>query len=275
MTRLQRRFDTLRERGRKALIPYITAGDPTPVATPELMASLVEAGADVVELGAPFSDPQADGPIIQDACQRALTHGVTLDDVLSMVAAFRRDDAATPVVLMGYLNPIEQMGPEQFARRGAEAGVDGVLVVDAPPEESEGLVDALMQQGIDPIYLIAPTTADERMARICRIARGFVYYVSLKGVTGAGNLPVEEVVGKVDAIRGYTDLPVGVGFGIRDAESAARIGAVADAVVVGSAVVTRVAEHGNDLDAAKTAVRELVGSMRTALDAPATEESAR
>ncbi len=275
MTRLQRRFDTLRERGRKALIPYITAGDPSPAVTPELMTTLVDAGADVVELGVPFSDPQADGPVIQDACQRALAHGVTLDDVLSMVTAFRRDDAVTPVVLMGYLNPIEQMGPEQFARRVAEAGVDGVLVVDAPPEESEGLVDALTQQGIDPIYLIAPTTADERMARICRIARGFVYYVSLKGVTGAGNLPVDEVARKVEAIRRCTELPVGVGFGIRDAESAARIAAVADAVVAGSAVVTRIAEHGDDVDAAKTAVRELVGSMRTALDAPVTEESAR
>ena len=266
MSRIGDRFESLRAAGRKALIPYVTAGDPDPGATAGLMHLLVESGADLVELGVPFSDPQADGPVIQDACQRALAHHVTLGDVLGMVAEFRRRDADTPVVLMGYLNPIEQMGAETFARRAGEAGADGVLVVDDPPEEGEELVRALTQEGVDPIFLVAPTTADDRMERICTTARGFVYYVSLKGVTGAANLPVEEVRTKLEGIRRHTQLPVGVGFGIRDAESAARIGAFADAVVVGSAVVSRVAEHGDDPEGLRRSVGELVGSIRTALD---------
>lgn len=269
MSRIAGRFEALRERRRKALIPYVTAGDPEPGVTVDLMHTLVNAGADVVELGVPFSDPQADGPVIQDACQRALAHHVTLADVLSMVSRFRESDDETPVVLMGYLNPIEQMGPQTFARRAAEAGVDGVLVVDDPPEESEELVRSLAEQGIDAIFLIAPTTAGERMERICRTARGFVYYVSLKGVTGAGNLPLDEVEHKLRDIRTHTRLPVGVGFGIRDAESAARIGAFADAVVVGSAVVSRVAKHQNDPEALRASVAEFVGSLRTAIDAAA------
>ena len=269
MSRIGDRFEALRASGRKALIPYITAGDPDPATTVELMETLVSAGADIVELGVPFSDPQADGPVIQDACQRALAHHVTLERVLDLVAEFRARDADTPVVLMGYLNPIEQMGGECFARRAAEVGVDGVLVVDDPPEESSELVRALAERGIDPIFLVAPTTSDERMQRICATARGFVYYVSLKGVTGAGNLPVDEVGAKLDAIRSHTALPVGVGFGIRDADSAARIGAVADAVVVGSAIVSRVAEHKDDPAGLQETIGSFVGSMRSALDAAA------
>jgi len=266
MSRIQQRFDALRQQGRTALIPYITAGDPDPEISAVLMRTLVDAGADLIELGVPFSDPQADGPVIQDACQRALLRGVTLTDVLGIVERFRQDNATTPVVLMGYLNPIEQMGAEAFAQRAARAGVDGVIVVDAPPEESDDLMEALTGQGIDPIFLVAPTTADDRMERIARAARGFVYYVSLKGVTGAANLPVDEVASKLQAIRRVTELPIGVGFGIRDAESAARVGQVADAVVVGSAVVARIADHTDDTGAMTGAVHELVASMRTALD---------
>ncbi len=266
MSRIGEQFTRLRAQGRTALIPYVTAGDPNPDVSVTLLHNLVAAGADLVELGVPFSDPQADGPVIQDACQRALAHGVTLEHVLGMVSTFRRDDAATPVVLMGYLNPIEQMGAQRFAQQAAAAGVDGVIIVDAPPEESDGLIEALVGEGIDPIYLVAPTTADDRMQHIAQTARGFLYYVSLKGVTGAGNLPIDEVARKIGALRGHTDLPIGVGFGIRDAESAARVGRVADAVVVGSAVVGRIAEHADDAQAMTDAVRELVGSMRSALD---------
>lgn len=266
MSRIETRFRELRGRGRKALIPYITAGDPDPGQTVGLLHGLVEAGADVLELGVPFSDPQADGPVIQDACQRALAHHVRLRDVLDMVAEFRSTDSTTPIVLMGYLNPIEAMGAEAFATRAAEVGVDGVLVVDEPPEEGADLIHALIERGIDPIFLVAPTTADDRMERICTTARGFVYYVSLKGVTGAAAMPVGEVEAKVAAIRGHTDLPIGVGFGIRDAESAARLGAFADAVVVGSAIVSRIADNRHDADAMRASVGELVGSMRAALD---------
>jgi len=266
MSRIEARFNELRGSGRKALIPYITAGDPHPDQTVGLLHGLVEAGADVLELGVPFSDPQADGPVIQDACQRALEHHVRLRDVLDMVAEFRATDSTTPVVLMGYLNPIEAMGAEAFATRAAEVGVDGVLVVDERPEEGADLIRALTERDIDPIFLVAPTTADDRMERICTTARGFVYYVSLKGVTGAATMPVHEVEAKVAAIRGHTDLPVGVGFGIRDAESAARLGAFADAVVVGSAIVSRIAENRHDPDAMRASVGELVGSMRQELD---------
>lgn len=266
MSRIAGRFEQLRAAGRKALIPYIVAGDPEPGATVGLMHQLVASGADVVELGVPFSDPQADGPVIQDACQRALAHGVTLMDVLAMVAEFRRDDADTPVVLMGYLNPVEAMGAEQFAEQAAAAGVDGALVVDCPPEEGEDLVRVLCDRGVDPIFLLAPTTSEERMARICASARGFVYYVSLKGTTGIGHLAFDEIETRLARIREQTSLPIGVGFGIRDAESASRIGAFADAVIVGSAVVTRIAEQGDDAEAARRAVGDLVGTLRAALD---------
>lgn len=266
MSRIEGRFRDLRAADRTALIPYITAGDPEPGASVDLMHSLVSAGADILELGVPFSDPQADGPVIQNACERALAHHVTLGDVLTMVARFRERDHDTPVILMGYMNPIESMGTAEFARRAGESGVDGVLVVDAPPEEGEELVQALTGYDIDPIFLLSPTTSEERMDRICRSARGFVYYVSLKGVTGVADIAVDEVKSRLDMIRAHTQLPIGVGFGIRDADSAARIGVFADAVVVGSAVVSRVAEYRDDPAAARTAVSELVGGMREALD---------
>jgi len=266
MSRIEARFRALREAGRSALIPYVTAGDPEPGETVAMMHTLVRSGADILELGVPFSDPQADGPVIQNACERALRHGVTLEDVIAMVRDFRGQDAETPVILMGYMNPVETMGAEEFARRAADAGVDGVLVVDLPPEEGRELSQALAALELDPIYLVAPTTSDERMERICRDARGFVYYVSLKGVTGAASIAVDEVESKLTTIRAHTQLPVGVGFGIRDAEAAARIGAFADAVVVGSAVVSRVAEHLDDAEAARNAVSELLSGMRSAMD---------
>lgn len=269
MNRLESRFSELRGKRRKALIPYITAGDPAPDATVDLMHALVDAGADVVELGVPFSDPQADGPVIQQACQRALEHHVSLADVLSMVHQFRERDTETPVVLMGYCNPIEIFGIEAFAEAAAEAGVDGVLMVDSPPEESGEVIEALTKRGLDPIYLIAPTTDEDRMERICHSARGFVYYVSLKGVTGAATLAADEVRERLERIRTHTSLPVGVGFGIRDAQSAGEIGQFADAVVVGSAIVSRIEANVDDREAMTREVSDLVRSMRDALDARA------
>jgi tryptophan synthase alpha chain len=265
VSRIAARFQALRAAGRKALIPYVTAGDPNPENTVPLMHAMVEAGADIIELGVPFSDPMADGPVIQQACERALRHHVSLRRVIGMVKTFRERDGETPVVLMGYLNPVEIMGYGAFAEAAAQAGVDGVLTVDLPPEEGRDLVEALRSHGIDPIYLLAPTSHETRIARICAAASGFVYYVSLKGVTGAATLDVDAVAGKLAAIRAHTDLPVGVGFGIRDAESAARVAAVADAVVVGSALVTRIAEHENDPEAGRRAVSDLLAEMRAAM----------
>ncbi len=266
MSRIEQCFGARRAEGRKALIPYITGGDPAPDATVAMMHGLVESGADLIEVGMPFSDPMADGPVIQAACERALVHGTSVRDVLAMVNEFRQQDTTTPVVLMGYLNPIEQIGYETFCREAAGAGVDGVLCVDLPPEESHDLVTALLAENLDPIWLIAPTTRRERIEAICRVARGYVYYVSLKGVTGADSLDVDDVARHVEEIRGVTELPVGVGFGIRDAETAARVGAVADATVVGSAIVKLIAEHADDPAAARSAVGELVSGMRRALD---------
>lgn len=267
MSRIAQRFADLKAQGRKALIPFVTAGDPNPNVTVPLMHAMVEAGADLLELGVPFSDPMAEGPTIQKACERALVHGTSLRDVLAMVKEFRQQDSDTPVVLMGYMNPVEIMGYEAFATAAAEAGVDGLLTVDMPPEEAGHLVDALAKAQIDPIFLLAPTSVDERIAHICAAARGFVYYVSLKGVTGAANLDVAAVALKAEQIRKHTDLPIGVGFGIRDAETAARVAAVADAVVVGSAVVNRVADNAETPDKINEAVCSLLRDMRTAMDA--------
>lgn len=267
MSRIQSCFSHLRTEGRKALVPFITAGDPEPTATVEMMHALVRGGADILELGVPFSDPMADGPVIQRASERALAHGVRLRDVLAMVKEFRSRDTETPVVLMGYLNPVEVMGYGNFARAAADGGVDGVLTVDLPPEEAEGLAGALGAAGIDPVFLLAPTTSDERIERVCRMARGFIYYVSLKGVTGSHKLDVGSVAEKLAQIRRHTDLPVGVGFGIRDAESAARVAGVSDAVIVGSALVARLeagrSEGGQLAREAEAFVREL----RQAMDA--------
>jgi tryptophan synthase alpha chain len=267
VSRLQAKFDQARRNGRKLLIPYITAGDPRPEATVPLMHALVEAGADVIELGVPFSDPMADGPVIQAACERALAQGVSLRMILDMVKAFREQDTQTPVVLMGYLNPVEAMGYDSFAGAARTAGVDGVLIVDLMPEESGVLLPMLRQQGLDSIYLVAPTTTELRMDEITRQASGYLYYVSLKGVTGADRLDVGNVSERVQALRRHTRLPIAVGFGIRDAESAAKVGALADAVVVGSALVSQIGRLGQDETAMFREVGQTVAGMRRALDA--------
>ncbi len=264
MNRIDACFINLREKKRKALIPYMTAGDPNPQVTVPMMHAMVKAGADIIELGVPFSDPMADGPVIQRASERALQHKVSLHQVLSLVADFRKTDNKTPVVLMGYLNPVEAMGYTKFAAAAAQAGVDGVLTVDMPPEESEEFVSELQKRNVAPIYLIAPTTPSDRVAAICAQARGFVYYVSLKGVTGAANLNVAEVTEKLQQIRSKTTLPVGVGFGIRDAKSAAAVAKIADAVVVGSSIVRKIEESG--AEKAVSAVQALLQDMRAAMD---------
>lgn len=227
-------------KGRPALIPYVTAGDPSPTVTVPVMHALVAAGADILELGVPFSDPMADGPVIQRASERALALGVGLRHVLAMVREFRQTDTTTPVVLMGYANPIERMGQATFAAAAQEVGVDGVLVVDYPPEETVEFAALLAQHHIDPIFLLAPTSTTERIQAIASIAKGYVYYVSLKGVTGAGNIDVQEVSERITTIRKHVLVPVGVGFGIRDAASAAALGAVADAVVIGSKLIQEI-----------------------------------
>ncbi len=267
MSRIEKRFEALRAAGRKALVPYITAGDPAPEHTVPLMQALVAAGADLLELGVPFSDPMADGPVIQQACERALRHHTSLDDVLDMVRKFREQDDETPIVLMGYLNPIEVMGYREFARRAAEAGVDGALTVDMPPEEADDLVAELRAEGIDPIFLLAPTTTPERMDAIAEHGSGFLYYVSFKGVTGANRLDVAAVAEKLAEIRRHTDLPLGVGFGIRDPESAAAVAGVADAVVVGSALVKLIAEHEQEPETMIRVVSDTLRVMREAMDA--------
>ncbi|HWK72162.1 MAG TPA: tryptophan synthase subunit alpha [Burkholderiaceae bacterium] len=226
-----------RMNGRTALVPYITAGDPSRAATPELMHALVQAGADVIELGVPFSDPMADGPVIQRAAERAISRGVGLPQVLEIVAEFRQRDQATPVVLMGYANPIERMGQAAFVERAGQAGVDGVLVVDYPPEEIVDFAARLGQARIDPIFLLAPTSTEERIKKVAQVARGYVYYVSLKGVTGAGHIDTADVAERLARIRRHVSVPVGVGFGIRDADSAKRLAGCADAVVIGSKLI--------------------------------------
>lgn len=268
MSRITATFDKLREQDKTALIPFVTAGDPQRDVTVPLMHTLVENGADIIELGVPFSDPMADGPVIQRASERALVNHTSLHDVLDMVREFRRRDSHTPVVLMGYLNPIEIMGYAEFAQAAADAGVDGVLTVDIPPEEGSEILAALRAQEIDPIYLLAPTSTAERIRRITASASGFVYYVSLKGVTGASNLDVEAVSRKLAEIRACTDMPVGVGFGIKDADTARAMGRIADAVVVGSALVSRVEEHAGDTPRILASVGELLSTMRQALDTP-------
>ncbi|MET0012867.1 MAG: tryptophan synthase subunit alpha [Sedimenticola sp.] len=266
MSRIRGRFEQLKAQGRTALVPYVTAGDPNPEVTVPLMHAMVEAGADIIELGVPFSDPMADGPVIQRASERALEHKVSLRDVLEMVRSFRQKDADTPVILMGYLNPIEIMGYATFAEAAADAGVDGVLTVDIPPEESAELLEALRPRELDPIFLLAPTSTDERIKRICDAASGFVYYVSVKGITGAANLAVDEVAAKVAKIRSVTDLPVGVGFGIKNPETAQSVSRIADAVIVGSALVSRVEALAERPDEIAPALAELLSGMREAMD---------
>jgi tryptophan synthase alpha chain len=266
MSRIGERFSQLKAAGRKALIPFITAGDPMPEITVDLMHDLVSAGADIIELGVPFSDPMADGPVIQRASERALEYHVSLSDVLKMVERFRERDNDTPIVLMGYLNPIESMGYETFAAEASEAGVDGVIVVDLPPEEGVELLQLLRARGLDQIYLLAPTSTPDRIRRICDAASGFVYYVSVKGVTGSSHLDLAGVEKKLREIRAGSDLPVGVGFGIKDAQTAAAISLVADAVVVGSALVSRVEALAEQPERIGAALREVISSMRLAMD---------
>jgi tryptophan synthase alpha chain len=267
MSRISNRFVDLKAAGRKALIPFVTAGDPHPDITVPLMHALVRGGADILELGVPFSDPMADGPVIQRASERALKHHVSLRDVISMVARFREQDATTPVVLMGYLNPIEVMGYAEFAETAAAAGVDGALTVDLPPEEGHEFVQTLRARELDPIFLLAPTTSDARVATICAAASGFVYYVSVKGITGAGHLDTGAVAERLDAIRKVTRLPLGAGFGIKDGATAARMARVADAVIVGSALVGRIEANRDDPERLLADAEAFVAELRQAIDA--------
>ena len=237
MSRIAEVFSRLKAARRPALIPFVTAGDPAPAQTVGVMHGLVAGGADVIELGVPFSDPMADGPVIQRSSERALKHGVSLRDVLAYVTEFRKKDSTTPVVLMGYANPIERMGEEAFVEAAKKAGVDGVLIVDYPPEEALEWVKLLEGTGIDPIFLLSPTSTDARIELTAKVAKGYIYYVSLKGVTGASNIDTSDVERMIARIRAHTQVPVGVGFGIRDGATARRVGQVADAVVIGSRIV--------------------------------------
>ena len=264
MSRIAKVFDALKAEGRKALIPYVTAGDPYPDATVELMLAMAHAGADVIELGVPFSDPMADGPVIQRAAERALAKGIGMAQVLAFVRGFRAKNDATPVVLMGYANPIERYGVERFVADAKAAGVDGVLVVDYPPEECEAFAATLRSNGLDPIFLLAPTSTEQRMKDVGRVASGYVYYVSLKGVTGAGHLDTDAVAQMVPRIKAHVALPVGVGFGIRDAQSACAVGAVSDAVVIGSAIVQLLETQSRDNVA--SAGGRFIADIRKALD---------
>jgi tryptophan synthase alpha chain len=263
MSRIAATFTKLAQQKRKALIPYITAGFPYADITPELMHAMVAAGSDVIELGVPFSDPMADGPVIQRSSERALKHGVSLRHVLAMVAEFRKAGGETPVVLMGYANPIERMGLVSFVRDAQAAGVDGVLIVDYPPEESGDWLEALKSSAIDPIFLLSPTSSDERIDRVARAAKGYIYYVSLKGVTGAANIDTRDVEAMIARIRKHTKIPVGVGFGIRDGPTAQRVARIADAVVIGSRIVQELADAKDPVARAG----EVMAEFRRAMDA--------
>lgn len=267
MNRIVSRFAELRAAKRSALIPYITAGDPQPNATVDLMHLLVSKGADLIEIGVPFSDPMADGPVIQRATERALAHNVSMHDVFRMVREFRTKDASTPVILMGYLNPVEIMGYAAFAGEAAAAGVDGVLTVDLPPEEAEDYARILEEAGLERVFLVSPTTPNRRLQAVARLGSGFVYYVSLKGVTGANSLDTADVAQHIAELRRFISIPLGVGFGIRDAHTAGLVAEVADAVVVGSVIVHLLEQHQHDLPAMHHAVGALVAEMRAAIDA--------
>ena len=264
MSRIKSAFERLHGEGRKALIPFITAGDPDAALTVPLMHTLVEAGADIIELGVPFSDPMADGPTIQRASERALARGMKLRKVLELVVEFRKVDATTPVVLMGYANPVEAMGLEKFAAAASNAGVDGVLIVDYPPEEAAAFGAAMKAHGMDPIFLLAPTSTAARIAQVAEVASGYVYYVSLAGVTGSGALNVDAVAERLPQIRQQTGLPVGVGFGIRDAATASRIAGIADAVVVGSRIIEEIEKSTAETACAN--VKALVADIRRGVD---------
>jgi tryptophan synthase alpha chain len=265
MSRIQGRFEALARDKRKALIPYIAAGDPHPSLTVPLMRGLVEAGADIIELGVPFSDPMADGPVIQRAGERALKHGVGLSDVLKLVSQFRKADNATPIVLMGYANPIEAMGVEKFVAAAKAADIDGVIVVDYPPEECEQFAALAKRHEIDPVFLLAPTSTDKRIEQVARVGSGYLYYVSLRGITGASHIDLNDVATRIPKIRAATRLPIGVGFGIRDAESARRVAQTADAVVIGSRIIQEI--EAGDAEGAVHRVKAFLKPIRQALDA--------
>ncbi len=266
LSRIGERFARLAEEGRTAMIPYLVAGDPSLEFTVPMMHRLVEAGADIIELGVPFSDPMSEGPVIQLAHERALAHGTSLRDVLELVQQFRSDDNDTPVLLMGYANPVEHFGYAAFADAASAAGIDGLLTVDLPPEEVDAVNAELHRVGMDNIFLIAPTTPSDRIGRIAASASGFIYYVSLKGVTGAGHLDVDAVSQRLGEIRGYTSLPVAVGFGIKDASSAAALAAHADGVVMGSALVKAMSTAASDPESATTEAASLAADIRRGID---------
>ncbi|MBP6058676.1 MAG: tryptophan synthase subunit alpha [Nitrosomonas sp.] len=264
MNRIAKTFTALKKQNRKALIPFITAGDPNPEIMVQLMHRLVQSGADIIELGVPFSDPMADGPTIQRSSERALKHHVSLNSVLAMVAEFRKTDTSTPVVLMGYANPIEALGYESFATKAKDCGVDGVLIVDYPPEESGEWVQCLDQQGIDAIFLLSPTTPQARIEQVAKLARGYVYYVSLKGVTGASHLNLQDVSTALKQLRNDISLPIGVGFGIRDGATAKAVADLADAVVIGSRIIEEI-ERSSDTELLDN-VGNLLATLRKAID---------
>ena len=264
MSRIQGRFEALKKKGRTALIPYITAGDPQPSLTVPLMCALVEAGSDIIELGVPFSDPMADGPVVQRSGERALKHGVGLTDVLGMVCEFRQTDRETPIVLMGYANPIEAMGADRFLASAKAAGIDGLIVVDYPPEECADFARRAKESDIDPIFMLAPTSTEKRIHEVARTGSGYIYYVSLRGVTGASHLDLAEVAARIPSIRAGTKLPIGVGFGIRDAESARRVAQSADAVVIGSRLIQEIEAAGAEHAVAR--VKAFLQPIRQALD---------
>ena len=266
MSRITPKLESLKRAGRKALIPFITAGDPTPEFTVPALHALVEAGADIIELGVPFSDPMADGPVIQRASERALAHKMSLRKVLEQVREFRQKDDSTPVVLMGYLNPVESLGYRNFVDKAREVGVDGVLTVDMPPEESSEFLPMLDESGIDPIFLLAPNSTAERIAKMGQLGSGYLYYVSLKGVTGASHLNLDDVARKIKEIRQLTSLPIAVGFGVKNAETAAAISKLGDGVVVGSALVSKIEAAGGDTSLALKEITSLISSMRSSLD---------
>lgn len=264
INRIAKVFTALKKQNRKALIPFITAGDPDPQITVQLMHRLVQSGADIIELGVPFSDPMADGPTIQRSSERALKHHVSLNGVLDMVSEFRKTDTNTPVVLMGYANPVEAMGFAVFAAKAKDCGVDGVLIVDYPPEESAEWVQCLGKQEIDAIFLLSPTTPQERIAQVAKMARGYVYYVSLKGVTGASHLNLQDVGAMLTQLRQYIALPIGVGFGIRDGATAKAVAGLADAVVVGSRIIEEI-EKSSEAELLSN-VGSLISALRKAID---------
>lgn len=264
MSKINALFNDLKASGKKGLIPFITAGDPHPQMTVELMHALVRGGANLIELGVPFSDPMADGPVIQRSSERALTQGVTLHSCLGMVKEFRKLDANTPVVLMGYANPVEQMGAERFAAEAKTAGVDGVLIVDYPPEECVDFAARMRAAGVDPIFLLAPTSSSDRIKEAAKIAAGYIYYVSMRGVTGASHLNTQDVASNIPKIREATAIPIAVGFGINDAESARAVSKTADAVVIGSRIIRLIEDSAPEQ--AVQSLESFIREIRVALD---------